>query len=210
MTNPANSEYDPGDRLQLPLSFDAARMQEDTRALNLGSFVHYDVVPLRSPAHLVDPSAAPPPPAEDYADGSWTDWLDTDTLRASSYLSSVVDTFREHSDVTLVRLVRLAPGAVVAEHSDPTLGIHVLKSVIRLTVPIVTNDKVQFFLNDSPVPMQPGDCWYLRLTDPHRVVNDGRTVRVNMTIDIVPNDWVRSLLTDGTGCDPSQTGGTTS
>jgi hypothetical protein len=205
MSKPANPTVSRGDRNQLPLYFDAARMQEDIRALNLGAFLEYDVLPLRAPAHMVDPSIPPPPPAKDYADGSWTDWLDTDALRASSYLSSVVDTFREHSDVKLVRLVRLAPGAVVAEHADPTLGIDVLKSVIRLTVPILTNDKVQFFLNDNPVPMQPGDCWYLRLTDPHRVVNDGETERINMTIDIVPNDWVRSLLTDEVGLDPSQT-----
>ena len=202
MTKSANRTVSRGDRIQLPLSFDVAKMVEDIRALNLGEFLEYDVFPLRCPAYMVDSSVPPPPPAKDYADGSWTNWLDTDALRTSSYLPSVVDTFREHSDVKLVRLVRLAPGAVVAEHADPTLGIHVLNSVIRLTVPILANDKVQFFLNDNPVPMQPGDCWYLRLTDPHRVVNGGETERINMTIDIVPNDWVRSLLTDEVGLDP--------
>jgi hypothetical protein len=196
MTKPANLAVSPGDRIQLPLSFDAARMQEDIRALNLGVFLEYDVLPLRAPAHMVDPSVVPPPPADDYADGSWTEWLDTEALRASSYLSNVIDTFRAHSDVTLVRLIRLAPGGVVEEHADPTLGLHVPKSVIRLTIPILTNNAVQFFLNGDPVPMRPGDCWYLRLTDPHRVVNNGDTERINMTIDIVPNDWVRSLITD--------------
>jgi quercetin dioxygenase-like cupin family protein len=196
VTKPANPIVSPGDRIQLPLSFDAARMQEDIRALNLGVFLEYDVLPLRAPAHMVDPSVVPPPPADDYADGSWTEWRDTEALRASSYLSSVIDTFRAHSDVTMVRLIRLAPGGVVEEHADPTLGLHVPKSVIRLTIPILTNNAVQFFLNGDPVPMRPGDCWYLRLTDPHRVVNNGDTERINMTIDIVPNDWVRSLITD--------------
>jgi len=196
MTKPANHTVSHGDRLQLSLSFDAAKMQEDIRALNLGAFVEYNVLPLRAPAHLVDPSVAPPPSADDYADGSWTDWLDTPALRASSYLSSVVDTFRTHSNVTLVRLIRLAPGGMVDEHTDPTLGLQVPKSVIRLTIPVLTNDAVEFFLNGSPVPMKPGECWYLRLTDPHRVINSGATERINMTIDIVPNEWVRSLLTD--------------
>lgn len=194
MATPANSGETPADRIQLPLSFDAARMQEEIRELDLRAFTEYDVLPLRSPAHLVDPSIAPPPPAADYADGSWTEWLDTEPLKESGYLSSVVDTFRAHSDVTLVRLIRLAPGGVVDEHCDPTLGLHVPKSVIRLTIPVVSNDAVEFFLNDTPVPMQPGECWYLRLTDPHRVVNAGATERINMTIDVVPNEWLRRLV----------------
>lgn len=196
MTKSENRTVTPRDRLKLPLSFDAGRMQEEIRALNLGAFVEYNVLPLRSPAHMVDPSVAPPPPTDDYADGSWTDWLDTTALRESHYLTSVIDTFRAHSEVTLVRLLRLAPGGRVDEHSDPTLGIHVSKSVIRLTIPILTNDAVEFFLNDVPVPMNPGECWYLRLTDPHWVINAGTTERINLTIDVVPNDWVRSLLMD--------------
>ena len=62
----------PLDRVRLPISFDATTLLEDVRGLDLGPFVYYSVVPLRSPAHLVDPSLPPPPPADDYADGSWT------------------------------------------------------------------------------------------------------------------------------------------
>jgi hypothetical protein len=93
-------------------------------------------------------------------------------------------------------LLRLAPGGIVDEHTDPTLGLQVEQSVIRLTIPILTNEAVEFFLNGNPVPMKPGECWYLRLTDPHRVVNAGTTERINMTIDMVPNEWVRALLMD--------------
>jgi hypothetical protein len=182
------------DRIQLPMSFNTSRMREEIDALNLQAFIHYSVVPLRSPAHLVDPSIESPPPADDYADGSWTDWLDTPALRASPYLSSVVDTFRANTRVTLVRLLRLEAGAVVNEHSDPTLGLHIHESVIRLTIPIVSNELVEFYLNGTVVPMKPGECWYLRFTDPHKVVNAGQVERINMSIDMAPNDWVRSLL----------------
>ena len=73
MATPTNRTISPGDGVQLPMSFDAARMQEDIRALNLRAFMEYDVLPLRISAHLVDRSLAPPRPAEDNADGSWTD-----------------------------------------------------------------------------------------------------------------------------------------
>ena len=185
------------DRIRLPLKFDAERLRRDVAALDLPAFVYYDSVPLRAPAHLVDASVPFPPPAEDYADGSWTDWLDTPLLRNSNYLREVVDKFRENCTVNLIRLLRLAPGAEVKEHTDPTLGLHVERSMIRLTIPVQVPTSVQFILNGTEVPMRPGECWYLRLTDPHRVLNPSAEERINLTIDVVPNEWVRGLLGGG-------------
>ena len=182
------------DRIQLPLQFDPGRLRQDLEHLQLRPFIYYDVMPLRSPAHLVDPTLAPPPKTGDYANGTWTDWLDTGALRKSPYLTSLVDTFREHCRVTLVRLCRLAPEAEVAEHTDPTLGLHIDRTVVRLTIPITGADNSVFFLNGEPVPMGPGECWYLRLTDPHRVTNPGATERVNLTIDLEANDWLYGML----------------
>ena len=85
---------------------------------------------------------------------------------------------------------------MVKEHTDPTLGLEVERSVIRLTVPILNAPGVEFYLNDSIVPMQPGECWYLRLTDPHRVINNSSVERVNMTIDMIPNDWIRNIIAE--------------
>ena len=181
------------DRIRLPLRYDAEAMAADVEAASLGDYIYYDVIPLRAPAHLVDPSM-PPPPATDYADGSWTEWRDTAVLRASPYLTEVVETFRARTKVTLVRLLRLEAGAVVKEHTDPTLALEQEKSVIRLTIPILSNDGVEFLLNGERVPMRPGECWYLRLSDPHRIINAGATERINLSIYVVPNAWVRSLI----------------
>ena len=193
-TTDANTQYK--DRIKLPLTFDADKMLAEFEALKLGHFEYYNVIQLRAPAHLVDTSLPFPPPAEDYADGSWCDWMDTPELEQSPYLASVIDTFKAHTDVTLVRLLRLAPNSVVQEHTDPTLGLEIEKSVIRLTVPILNKENIEFFLNGTPVPMLPGECWYLKLTDPHKVNNNGNTERVNLTIDMKPNDWIRKLIAD--------------
>ena len=190
------STFQTSDRIRLPLNFDADRMRSEIEAMQLGDFIYYNVMPLRAPAHMVDPSVATPPAADDYADGSWTDWLDTPALKSANYLSDVIAGFREHTRVTLVRLLRLEAGAVVKEHTDPTLGLEQENSVIRLTIPILSGEQVEFYLNDTPVPMQPGECWYLRLSDPHRIVNAGTTERINMSIDMIPNEWMRSLLTN--------------
>lgn len=186
-----------GDRIKLSLNFDSNKMLQECQALDLVPFEYYDVIPLRSPAHIVDPSLPMPPPADDYADGSWTEWLDTPQLQSSPYLNEIINTFKKHTDVTLVRLLRLAPGAVVKEHTDPTLDIDVHKSVIRLTVPILNGDGVEFFLGGTTVDMKLGECWYLKLSEPHKINNPGPIERINLTIDMIPNEWVTNLIKQG-------------
>ena len=182
------------DRIKLPFYFDPEPLIRDINDMNLGDFIYYDVQPLRSPAHIVDPSLPPPPPADDYADGSWTDWKNTTLLDNAKNIKTIVDFFSQHCSVTLVRLLRLEVGAVVAEHTDPTLGMEIERSVVRLTIPIISEKSVAFYLNHTEVPMRPGECWYLRLTDPHSIEHKGQHVRINLTIDMRPNDWLTEQL----------------
>lgn len=182
------------DRIKLPFNFDVTKVMEEIKSKDLQDFIYYNVMTLRGPAHMIDPSLPVPPPAEDYADGTWTNWLNSNTLNDLTTLKEIVEFFQQHCTVNLVRLLRLAPGATVKEHTDPTLGLQIERSMVRLTVPIKTDDQVTFYLNGTPVDMQPGECWYLRLTDPHRVVNDSLEERINLTIDVIPNEWLRSTI----------------
>lgn len=184
------------DAIKLPLNFDVDKMVAEVENIGLNKFLYYDVLPLRSPAHLIDPSIPFPPPADDYADGSWCDWLNTKDLENSPYLKSIVQMFQEHTKVTLVRALRLEKGNVVKEHRDVTLGLQVEKSVIRLTIPIIKDEGAKFYLNGKIVPMKPGECWYMRLTDPHQVINKSERDRINISIDMIPNGWVRNLILD--------------
>lgn len=182
------------DKIQLPFTFDVEKMLSEAKALKQQNYEYYKVIPLRSPAHFVDTSLPFPPPADDYADGSWTDWMDTPNLENAPYLQCVIETFSKHTTVNLVRLLFLAPNSVVDEHTDPTLALEQEKSMIRLTIPIDNNEGVEFYLNNAIVPMKVGECWYLRLSDPHRINNHGATDRINFTIDIVPNDWILDII----------------
>lgn len=162
----------------------------------LHPYLEYSVLALTSPRAIAGQ-------VDDYADGTWAEWPPTELLDASPYLTSIVDLMRHLTRVTLVRLLRLAPGSVIAEHTDPTLGLEVERSLIRLTVPICTNDRVAFYLNDTLVPWQPGECWYLRFTDPHWAVNAGDTERIHLSIDVEPNASIRSLITAAATAEPS-------
>lgn len=196
MKTTSKQEIIKGDRIKLPYQFDVAKMTAEMQAIRKKGFEYYDAIPLRAPAHEVDSSVPFPPPADDYADGSWTQWMDTSYLKECPYIANLIKYFAAHTTVNLVRLLRLAPGAVVSEHTDPTLGIHIERSMIRLTIPILVNDQVQFYLNNTLVPMRPGECWYLNLTDPHRVINGGIEERINLTIDVIPNEWIIEMIKD--------------
>ncbi len=187
------------DRVLLSLRFDPGRLISCISNLGLREYIYYDVIPLTAPAHLLDPSLPEPPAGGNFADGSWTDWQDTKALRHSSYLLEVVENIRRHTTVTLVRVLRLAAGAAVPEHTDPTLGLHIEDSVVRLTIPVLCPDHCIFYLNNAPVSMQPGECWYLRLTDPHRIENASHSERIHLTIDCIPNAWVRDQIAGAAG-----------
>jgi hypothetical protein len=182
------------DRIRLPFNFDVQKMLAESQQLKNENYQYYKVIPLRSPSHLVDTSLPFPPPADDYADGTWTTWMNTAALEKSPYLKSIVEEFSTLTKVHLVRLLFLAPESIVKEHTDPTLALEEEKSMIRLTIPIDNNDGVAFYLNNTLVPMKEGECWYLKLSDPHRVVNDGSTDRINLTIDMIPNDAVLEII----------------
>lgn len=178
------------DRSKLALSFDVEKLQQDV--YNIVSryqpfYVHYNVVPLTMPGGSCSQTI-------DTSDDEWSAWQETDFLQSSPYIREVLDSLQ--CEKTNVRLMRLAPGAFLDEHTDPQLDMKFRKQ-IRLHVPIYTNNAVEFLLNKTAVPLLPGELWYLKLSDPHSVVNGGQFERIQMSIDVVVNEWIESLIVNG-------------
>lgn len=93
------------------------------------------------------------------------------------------------------RLLRLAEGGVIEEHCDPDLRFE--DGEARLHVPILTNADVEFYVAGTRVVMEPGECWFLDLARPHRVINRGQTPRVHLVVDVGVDDWLRDLIARG-------------
>ena len=55
-------------------------------------------------------------------------------------------------------------------------------------------DRVDFRLNGERITLREGECWYLRLSDPHSVTNGGDTDRIRLVIDAAVNEWLMDLL----------------
>jgi hypothetical protein len=182
------------DRMRLPLSFDPVRLAEDLDRLASVSWVEHfvrqnyegdwSVIPLRSPA------GARHPVMMIYSDPMAEVFEDTFMLGACPYFREVISAF--DCEVLSARLMRLTPGSVIKEHQDLDLDIEHDRA--RIHIPITTHPDVSFELNRTPIAMQPGEAWYLRLSDPHRVANRGATDRVHLVVDVRVNDWLTGLM----------------
>lgn len=182
------------DRLRLPLTFDAALLARDLGRLSADAWVkHYvprnydgdwSILPLRSRAGETHPIRMIG------ADPTTKAFADTPLLARCDYFRRVLAAF--HCPLRVVRLMRLTPGSRIKEHTDVDLAFE--DGLVRIHVPVITNDNVEFHLNGRRVVMAAGTAWYLRLSDPHSVVNAGTADRVHLVIDANVNDWVESLF----------------
>jgi hypothetical protein len=182
------------DRIRLPLRFDAAAMQADVRRFAdrdwIRHFVtqNYDgdwsVLPLRSTATATHPVQMI------YPDPTCDTFVDTPLLASCPSMQTALARFA--CPLLSVRLMRLGAGSVIKTHRD--LDLDVEHGSIRLHVPVVTNDRVDFRLNGERVALREGECWYLRLSDPHSVTNGGDTDRIHLVIDAMVDEWLMDLM----------------
>jgi hypothetical protein len=80
-----------------------------------------------------------------------------------------------------VRFLRLGPDSEIYEHCDHDLTLE--GGEARLHFWLRSNDAVAFELDRTPVPMREGECWYLDVSRPHRVVNAGASARLALVVD---------------------------
>jgi hypothetical protein len=177
------------DRSKLALTYDVERLQQETLEAikTFRPYIHYSVIPLTAPGKR---NAE----VTDFSDPDWTTWVETPLLAKSPYFKEVLSSLE--CPKTNVRLLRLEPGGELREHTDPQLNLG-LRNQVRLHVPIFASELVDFVLNGTVVPLRPGELWYMRLSDPHSVHNRGDTERIQLSIDVVVNDWIEDLIVNG-------------
>ncbi|MCP3137687.1 aspartyl/asparaginyl beta-hydroxylase domain-containing protein [Pyxidicoccus xibeiensis] len=182
------------DRLRLPFRFDVAGLQADLASLPPGTWVpHFNKgyyegdwsgVPLRSIGGMEGRIYPDPTGRESYAD--------TPLLSRCPAFRAALAAFQ--CPIGSARLLKLAAGARIREHTDYNLGFD--DGEVRLHIPIVTHPDLAFFLAGQRVVLQPGECWYLDFNLPHRVENPSDTDRVHLVLDCVVDDWLRAVFAD--------------
>jgi hypothetical protein len=187
------------DCLRLPFSFEPDLLRRDLDRLSgadwTAHFVRqnyegdWSVIPLRGPAGATHPVMMI------YPDPACQHFEDTPFLRECPYFTHVLSQF--DCPLQSARLMRLAPGSRIKEHTDHDLSFE--DGMVRIHIPVVTSKDVIFVLNGRRLNLQTGEAWYLRLSDPHSVSNCGVADRVHLVIDAVVDDWTKRLFGEAEG-----------
>jgi hypothetical protein len=114
----------------------------------------------------------------------------TNLVNDCDYFKEILDEFL--FEKTSVRLLRLAVGAIVKPHQDHCLGYE--DGCFRLHIPVITNDQVEFILDNERLMMKAGECWYIDANFTHSVINRGNQDRIHLVIDGIRNEWTDALF----------------
>jgi hypothetical protein len=178
--------------LRLPFLFDSERLHRDLDTVSADDWTpHYNTsdyggqwrgAALRSATGSPRDLNARPP-----REGVF---LDTPLLDACPYFREVLAAFP--CPLRAVRLLGLAPGSFIREHTDDALDFE--DGLVRIHIPVQTNPDVEFYLSGACVPLEEGRAYYLNVNLPHRVNNRGAAERIHLVIDADVDDWVRDLF----------------
>jgi len=186
--------------VRLPCSFDASRLERDlaeaesriawerhfNRAYHFGE---WSGIALRGNSNTKLTLSIDPSRPDEFADLPLFD--------ACPYVRDVIGAFE--APIRSVRFLKLAPKAGIKEHRDAFVGFE--WDEIRMHVPVLTNDDVDFVVDNERVVMRPGECWYIDVDKPHSVLNRGTTPRVHLIFDVAMNDWLREFVASTAAAD---------
>jgi Aspartyl/Asparaginyl beta-hydroxylase len=177
---------------KLPMTFDAALLKADlARILETDWTRHFNRqyyegawrgVALRASSGRANQLSTP---AQETAAA-----IDTPVMDRCPYFREVLAAFA--CPIHTARLLSLAPGSKILEHTDDFLGGDY--GLLRAHLPIVTDERVEFFVGGERLMMNEGEAWCIDFSLPHRITNGSDDDRVHLVIDCRVNKWLLALL----------------
>ena len=128
----------------------------------------------------------------------------TSLMQATTRLNAVYKVLEKlPCEYERVRFMKLEAGKIIGRHSDKIdkdLGFDD-GQIMRIHVPIRTNDDVVFSLYESPrakvayeYNLKTGHYYYMDVTKPHAVRNMSDVDRIHLVVDCYANDTLRTMV----------------
>lgn len=173
--------------IRFPFHFDTTRIRQELEVIAT-SFAPINSIKIKKDhlqgIHLITPA---PGGAKDERGFSY---LSTPELDQSPYLQSILNTFQ--CDKFIYRVHNLKAKGKINLHRDADRGL--VNNIVRIHIPVTTNDEVYFYVEGERVCMQNGECWFADITQLHEVENRSDTDRLQLMIDCNLNDWWENIL----------------
>ena len=110
-------------------------------------------------------------------------------LQRAPYIRQIMGCF--DSVIGRSRLMRLAPGASVAKHTD---GHYFWRDHLRIHIPIITTPDVAFYCDTEEVHMAAGESWTFNNWLEHSVENRSGQDRIHLVIDTVGSSTLWKMI----------------
>lgn len=113
---------------------------------------------------------------------------DHDLLSELPYLQQELG--KLNLQIRLARFLTLEPGGVIKEHTDNFLS----DSIVRLHIPVITHEDVEFRLDNEECKWEAGEFWYGNFGLPHRGQNNSPITRVHLVLDVTTDHNLLKLF----------------
>lgn len=178
--------------VKLPFQFDAELLKQDLAQVADNEWIrhfnqqyyegNWSVASLRSIGGRTKQIYPDPHSTEDFAD--------TEILARCGYVREVLEKIECEKEA--VRFMLLGARTKIREHRDYFMGFD--EGLIRLHIPVITNELVEFYLGNQQIEMREGELWYLDFYQKHRVENNSDKDRIHLVIDCKVNDWLIEII----------------
>ncbi len=172
--------------IQLPLTFDAARLAREVSAVDASAWQpHPQGYAGNFAMTLITPNGI------NNNDEMTGPMMPTEYLKSCPYLMEVLRCIGGVWGRT--RLMKLSGQAEVTPHIDTN---YYWRDRMRVHVPIITQPNVRFYCGEQDMHMPAGECWIFDTWSMHNVVNDANEERIHLVADTVGGDefwqWFRA------------------
>lgn len=172
--------------LKLNFQFDAKQMKEELKSIS-DSFQAIENSSTKNSLigmHLILPNK------DELSNDKGETFYMTEELKKSPYLQEVLNTFR--CNKLTFRAQNLKAGGRIEKHSDLDKGLN--NNIVRLNIPVSTNDEVYTYYNNERILMKDGECWLPNVSKLHEMENKSNETRWLLLIDCDLNDWWKEVL----------------